>query len=85
MNIYIIYTLNEYIKDRDTDLNNYIITGEKPIKINLYGMSIIVVDILNSPDIIIFVDIIYCFIFFANIILAKHFQLKGVYLNKEYN
>ena len=85
MNIYIIYILDGYTKDRNVGFDDYVAAGEKPVKINLYRISIIAVDILNGPDIIIFVNIVYCFIFLANIISAKCFWFKKIYLNKEYN
>ena len=84
-NMHIIYILNGYIKDRNIDPNNYIIIDEKSVKVDLYKMSIIVVDTLNDLDIIIFVDIVYYPIFLTNITLTKHFQFKGVYLNKEHS
>ena len=85
MNMYIICTLDGYTKDRDINPGDYITAGEKPIKINLYRTSIIAVNIPNDLDIIIFADTAYCFIFLANIISAKHFQFKEIYLNKEHS
>ena len=72
-NMYITYTLDGYIKDRNIGPDDYIVTGEKPVKIDSYRTSIIVVDILNGLDTIIFVDIAYCLIFLVNIVSAKHF------------
>ena len=85
MNIYIICILDGYIKDKNIGLGDYIAAGEKPVKIDLYKISIIAVDILNDPDIIILADTVYCFIFLANIIPAKHFQFKEIYLDEEYS
>ena len=85
VNMYIIYILDEYIKDRDVGSGNYIIVGEKPVKVDLYGMSIIIVNILNGLNIIILADTVYCFIFLINIVLAKYFWFKEIYLNEEYN
>ena len=83
--MYITCTLDGYIKDRNIDLDNYVITDKKPIKINLYKMSIIAVDILNGSDIITLANIVYYFIFLANITSVKCFQFKKIYLNKKYN
>ena len=83
--MYIICTLNEYIKDRDVGPDNYIAAGEKSVKVDLYGMSIIAVDILNGLDIIILVNTAYCFIFFVNIVLTKRFSLKKIYKDEEYS
>ena len=84
-NIHIIYTLNEYIKDRNVGSDDYIAADEKPVKVNLYGISIIAIDILNGSNIIIFINTVYCFIFLANIILIKYFQFKKVYLDEKHN
>ena len=72
-NIYITCILDEYIKDKDTGPDDYVAVGEKPVKIDLYRTSIIIIDILNDPDTIILADIIYCFIFLANVISVKYF------------
>ena len=84
-NMYITYILNRYIKDRDIGPDNYITTNKKSIKIDLYEISIIAVDTLNDLNIIILADIVYCFIFLINIISAKHFQFKKIYLNKKHS
>ena len=85
MNIYITYILNEYIKNRNINFDDYITADEKLVKIDLYRMFIIAVDILNGLDIIILVDIAYCFTFLTNITSVKRFQLKKVYLDKKHN
>ena len=72
-NTYITYILDKYIKDRDTDLDNYITTDKKPIKINSYKTSIIAVNTPNNPNIIILTDTTYYSTFLANIISTKHF------------
>ena len=65
--------LDGYIKDRDTGPDDYIVVGEKSIKVDSYRMSIIVIDILNGSDIIIFMDIAYYLIFLVNVISVKRF------------
>ena len=85
MNTYITCILNRYTKDRNVDLGDYIVAGEKPVKVNLYKMFIIIVDILNNLDTIILVDIAYCFIFFANVVLVKCFWFKEIYLDKKHS
>ena len=77
--------MNGYIKDRDIGPGDYIAAGEKSVKVDLYRISIIAIDILNGLDIIIFADIVYCFIFLVNVVLAKCFRFKRIYLDKEYN
>ena len=83
--MYITYTLDGYTKDKNTGPGNYITAGEKPIKVNLYRTSIITINILNGPDTIILTNTVYYSIFFTNIISAKCFQLKKVYLNKKHS
>ena len=83
--MYIICILDKYIKDKNVGFGDYIAAGEKSIKVDSYRMSIIIIDIPNSPDIIILTNTTYCFIFFVNIILIKHFQLKKIYLDKKYS
>ena len=73
MNMYIICILDEYIKDRDADPGDYVVVDKKSIKVNLYKISIIAVDILNGLDIIIFTNIVYYPTFLANVALAKYF------------
>ena len=85
VNIYIIYILDGYIKNRDVGSGNYVAAGEKLVKVDSYRMSIIAVDILNGLNIIILADIIYCFIFLINIVSAKCFQFKRIYLNKKHS
>ena len=84
-NIYIICILDKYIKDRDAGFGDYVAVDEKSVKVDLYRTSIIAVNILNGPDIIIFADTVYCFIFLINIVSTKYFQFKEVYLNEKYN
>ena len=72
-NTHITYILDGYTKDRDVGPGDYIAAGEKSVKIDLYRIFIIVVDILNGPDIIILVDTAYYSIFLANIISIKCF------------
>ena len=85
VNTYITCILDGYIKDRNIGLGNYIIVDKKSVKVNLYGMSIIAIDILNDLNTIIFVDTAYYFIFLANVISVKYFQLKKIYLDKKHN
>ena len=84
-NIYIICILDGYTKDRDIGPDNYVAADKKSVKVDLYGMSIIIIDTLNGLDIIIFADIIYYSTFLANIISTKYFQFKKVYLDKKHN
>ena len=84
-NMYIIYILNGYIKDRNTGPSDYVAAGEKSIKIDLYGTSIITIDILNGPDTIIFTNTAYYPTFLINVISAKCFQFKKIYLDKKHN
>ena len=84
-NMHITCTLDKYTKDRDIDPGDYVIADEKPVKVDLYRMFIIIVDTLNGPDTITFTNIVYYFIFFANIASAKHFQFKRVYLNEKHS
>ena len=84
-NIYIIYILNRYIKNRDTDPDDYITANKKPIKINLYKTSIITINTPNNLDTITFTDTIYYSTFLINIISAKYFQFKKIYLNKKHS
>ena len=85
MNMYITYILDGYIKDRDINLDNYIIINKKPVKVDLYKTSIIAIDTPNNPDTIILTNTAYYLIFLANITSAKCFRLKKVYLNKKYS
>ena len=71
--MYIICTLDEYIKDRNIGFDNYITANKKPVKVDLYGMSIIVIDTPNGLDTIIFADIVYYLTFLTNVILVKYF------------
>ena len=77
--------LDKYIKNRNIDSDNYVIVDKKSVKVNLYRTFIIAVDTLNGPDIITFANIVYYFTFFVNIVSAKYFQFKKVYLNKKYS
>ena len=83
--MYIICILNGYTKDRNVGPGDYVAAGEKSVKVDLYRISIIVIDTLNGPDIIIFTDIVYCSTFLANIVLTKRFWLKKVYLDEEHS
>ena len=83
--MYITYILDGYIKDRDINLDDYIIINKKPVKVDLYKTFIIVIDTPNNPDTIILTDTAYYFIFLANIVSAKCFWLKKIYLDKKYS
>ena len=72
-NIHITYILDEYIKNKNVSPDDYVTADEKSFKIDLYKTSIIAVNTLNGPDIIILIDIVYYFIFFINIVSAKCF------------
>ena len=85
VNTYITCTLNEYTKDRNINPDNYVTADKKPIKVNLYKTSIIAVNTPNGPNIIIFANTAYCFIFLANITSIKCFQFKKIYLDKKHN
>ena len=85
MNMYIICILDGYTKDRDIGPGDYIAADKKPIKIDLYGISIITIDILNGPDTIILINTAYYPTFLANIVSTKYFQFKKIYLNEEHN
>ena len=77
--------MDKYTKDRNINPDNYITTNKRPIKINLYKVSIIAVNTPNDPDIITLTNTAYYPIFLTNIISAKHFQFKKIYLDKKYS
>ena len=72
-NTHITCILDGYTKDRDVGPDNYIAADKKPVKVDLYKISIIIIDILNGPDIIIFINTVYCFTFLANVVSIKCF------------
>ena len=72
-NIYIIYILDEYIKNRNTGPGDYVAVDKKSIKIDSYKTSIITINTPNDLNTITLANTAYCFTFLINITSTKHF------------